>query len=175
MRKAGSILLLCIFLFNLIGYYPIFLIRQKGIIKRISVLSAQDSEARNLVVFRFNKYELASLKWLKKNEFSFKGGMYDVVKREMNIDGSEDLFCFFDRDEVNLLAGLKVHVDRNAENNAADQNKKQAEIKPILKDYCGAENQFYYLTLELSISYIVTDQQLISFIPEILSPPPKLS
>ena len=81
MKKAISIVLLGIFLFNTTGYYVFFKIAQieiKKEIKKEIKLSLQNDE---LTVITFLNSNINTIHWIENNkEFIYHNQMFDIVK-----------------------------------------------------------------------------------------------
>lgn len=126
-----------------------------------------------LVVFSFSRQELESLKWLKENEFSYEDEMYDVVMKENSSDGQTFYYCFKDKKEKRLLAGLQQHISRHIENDARVQKDKQIVSKNLLKDYFFPDNAIQFENTAIKFKFLLSDSHYNPFFPEIQSPPPK--
>lgn len=175
MRKLGSLLFLCVFLFNIVGYYPVFLLRQQNARNGISKIIDEKVTSGMLVVFTINEKEIASLKWIREDEFSYKDELFDVVFRETESDGRCRLYCINDKKEKALISGLKMHIAKHLENSGNNPDKKQNQVKPLLKDYCPPENTFHFVLFESVKKYIPSEKRYAGVITDKLSPPPEFS
>ncbi len=166
---------LCVFLFNIIGYYPVFLLRQQKIRNGISEMLDQNIASGTLVVFSFSKQEINSLRWIRENEFSLNDELYDVVLKENSSDGQTNLYCFKDKKEKRLLTGLQQHISRHLENDARTQKDKQNLIKNLLKDYFFPEKTIRFASTGIEHKFLPSYSHYKPFFPEKQSPPPKSS
>ncbi len=68
-------------------------------------------EEESLHHFSFTKQEYEHLNWQHKNEFQWKGVMYDVV-RTKTINNIIQVSCVNDKQESVLFAHLNDHIDQ---------------------------------------------------------------
>lgn len=66
-----------------------------------------------LIRFHFTQKEADRLVWLKKNEFRYKGGMYDVVRTNTLENSVVEYWCVSDHQETLLFARLDYFVRRD--------------------------------------------------------------
>lgn len=175
MRKVLSIVFLFVFLFNIIGYYPLFLLRQQHIRSEIASIIENNLTSGKLVRFIFSDEELAGLSWIKENEFRYKDEMYDIVFTKPAENGKSHLYCISDTKEKSLLTNLRSHISRETENGNSPQGKKQITGKPMLKDYCPPKNDFQFAPFLNHRNYFSIDEHYVTVIIDRVSPPPKFS
>lgn len=168
-KRAASIILLTVFLFNIVGYYAAFslltaanregmsaLLRNKGALETIYI---HKEELKNVVFSEDGK------------ELLIHGNMYDVE----DLTRSGDFFILQgvkDKKETNLLTALNKHVNQNSDSSAPQ--KKQNDKNPV-KDLFFHQNALAgasSFTLEFP-SYI---SRFTSYIlPPLPLPPPEVS
>ncbi len=173
MRKIFSISFLIVFLFNIMGYYPVFLLRQQNIRNELTHIINHNIASGILTVLSFEKSQINSLQWLKKNEFSYKGDMYDIVLKEIGQDGKIYYYCFLDKKEKHLLVQLEKHVSRNSADNDKNQKSERNFIKNLAKDFFAVENQFLITSNAIELDFIAIVSDYHSLIPTKEAPPPK--
>ncbi len=136
MKKAISIVLLGIFLFNTTGYYVFFKIAQieiKKEIKKEIKLSLQNDE---LTVITFLNSDINTIHWIENNkEFIYHNQMFDIVKSSSN-NNETTFYCINDKQEKKLFQNLEVQILKQIEhtkNSKSDSSKKNADN--IVKTY----------------------------------------
>ena len=100
MRKLSAILALCCLLFLNAGYYFLYKCRLAEIKESVrkEILSSRKHELTKLT---FSTEEIDQLDWEEKDEFRYKGEMYDVVSMEKKGD-KVIIFCLTDKKEKAL-------------------------------------------------------------------------
>ena len=97
MKKAISIFLLGIFLFNTAGYFVFFKIAQIEIKKEIKKEIKLNLQSEELTAITFLNSEIQSIPWIETNkEFIFRDQMFDVVKSESN-ETETTFYCINDK------------------------------------------------------------------------------
>jgi hypothetical protein len=172
-RRFLSISFIIIFLFNIVGYYPLFLLKRNLIRNEINTLISENITAESLTVLSFSSSELKSLKWLKEDEFSYKGELYDVVKNEIGKNGKIYLYCFNDTKERRLTAHFEKQLNRQIENDLSNQKNEQKLNNILLKDYCAPENIKIIAENVLEIKFFEYTPYFVSIQSDELVPPPK--
>lgn len=134
MKRFFALLFLFLYVYNLVGYLAVFSFLQyriHGEVKRMLKASVPASE---LILFAFHTAKLENgeypLQWLKKNEFRYRGGMFDIVTSRVNRD-STYFMCINDIQEERLFKNIGNHVQRHM-NDSNDQKNLDA-FKDILK------------------------------------------
>jgi hypothetical protein len=172
-RKLLSILFLGVFLFNIIGYYPVYLLRQSDIRNEVAKFFEQNFSKGELVVLSFDAAESRSLIWTDKNEFRYKGEMFDVMMKKTDSDGRLYFYCYSDQKEKKLEAGLDRHVNSQTERNTGNKQDKNDMTKNFLKEYFGTENNVRFAALVTDVEYLFTASYYTPVNPEKQSPPPR--
>jgi hypothetical protein len=163
-----------IYLFNLIGHYPVFLIRQQVIQDDLSNLINRGIAKGTLTVLSFDQQEINALNWTRKNEFRFMNNMYDVVLMDTDKDGTIRFYCIIDTKEKELIANFEKHISRNMESAANHQRHEQNLYKNLIKDYFLPDKVTSYTTFVNEFKYDWLIFLLISVTPETQIPPPKI-
>ncbi len=165
MKRLVLLFILTLFIFNISGYYFLFLFL--------------DSENRNemqydlvyetsLQTIRISKSEQKNI-IMRENgkEISYNGENYDV--KSISEEGDFIMFkCISDKNENNLVAQLSKNLKNNSNSNSSE--KKQS-INP-------AKDLFFYTKNIFSVSasefvFPVADCQLPTAYLAVFSPPPK--
>jgi hypothetical protein len=111
--KSVSLVLVLFLLFNVSGYYIWFNIAQDKIRKEIRSQIKAGLKDESLTIIRITEEIAPEIKWIRaKEEFTFRGEMYDVVKME-DRDGSKLIYCLNDVKEKKLIADFARKNDSN--------------------------------------------------------------
>lgn len=82
-----------------------------------AAISAGDGN--NVIRFDFTQKEFSALEWEGRSEFTFKGEMYDVVRKE-KVGESIVVWCMDDKSETALVNNyLKFHRPLSEKNTSA--------------------------------------------------------
>lgn len=92
-----------LFVFNIFGLFFAFKIKQSLIKKEMKTLIKKTISSEKLVQIRQTPENAKEFEWEHSKEFCYHGSMYDVIKKEINQDGSIIYFCIFDAKETSLL------------------------------------------------------------------------
>ena len=164
MKRIAPIFLLSIFLYNVVGYFAVFSVRDYT--NRVQI---RENMERNWplekIVIHQSELKTIALKD-SGNEFCLNGEMYDVKSKTTK--GDYIVFmCVKDKEEKQLLADLK----KNTENNSplSDLAKKFAKDFYFTANTVSVPCSSSY-TIQLSI----VNRQLSIFLP-LPSPPPRIS
>ncbi|UOQ50957.1 hypothetical protein [Hymenobacter cellulosivorans] len=111
MKQLISLVLLFLFAYNLVGFYPAYTWRQHQFRKQAEQQRRAQLPDKALVRIRVARAGTLELQWQEKHEFRWRGGLYDVVRQHVAAD-SITYFCWRDQGEEKLLAGLQKHVEQ---------------------------------------------------------------
>jgi len=132
LKRTFSIFLLISFLFNTAGYLLIFLLLQSSLKDNVREKISSNNYSQTLIVFANKNLNdgITELKFHDEKEFSFKGKMYDIIKRE-NKNDSVYFYCLADtkEDELNLA------LIKKGETGDSDKNSGNLVLlKNVLQD-----------------------------------------
>lgn len=166
MKNATVILLLIVFGFNLGGSYVILRMQQHKIRKEIVQQIKNGISESELTCISVTSENESQLIWKDREEFRYKGTMYDIVHIE--VSGKTKIYhCISDAQETKLIDKYnkelqKKRKHRNNRTNAVKTVKFLQKINPLpQKDELAISqkephpNFFYYnhyapLSLEIS-------------------------
>jgi hypothetical protein len=176
MRKILSIFLLCIFLYNTIGYYLAFKAVQMQVRKEVQHTLKQNLSKSQLTAITINKDSVKLLEWKEKGkEFHYQGELYDIVKSDENASAIT-FYCINDKQEEILFADLDRHITTHI---AADKPIKNSTSKKlvdhVVKLYFSNEQSYLFLRSEISSIPNTGSFDYLSNPVEITSPPPELA
>jgi hypothetical protein len=175
MRKFLSLVLCLVILFNVSGYYIAFKIMHIQARKEMKAYIKNNLDEDELEIIMISDSEISSasssFRFIKKNEFTYKGKLYDIVHQK--IEGSNTTFyCINDKKEEKLFANLDDHIKCHTDKYPVSKSRSAQLIKSIVKDALPEKKQILKSQTDsqnILYAYIVnlTEQ----FIPIILPPP----
>jgi hypothetical protein len=121
MKKAGSIFLLFIFLFNTMGYFIAFKINQEAIrrgMRKDIENGIINSSVSKIVI---ENSELASVNWIENDEFEYNNERYDLIKKSEN-SSNIIFYCINDSKESSLFSGMYEHVKNHISGTKSDKS-----------------------------------------------------
>ena len=135
MKQLSVFVLLAVLLYQLVGAYPVALwrqheFRQAAEGKRRAALP----DAALVRVAVAGPAQAKELAWHEAGEFSYRGHLFDVVRQQVRAD-STIYFCWPDRGEEHLLAGLAEHVRAFAHPDAGTRKSAQKMLDYLAKLY----------------------------------------
>lgn len=113
MRNRIALVFFLVVAWQLVGVTSWFELSRIQIRQDIKAKIKKGVPDHELTQFTFSSVEVENLIWLKKNEFSLNGRLYDVVYRTTNEDGKVVLKCIDDIQEKKLFASLGESTARN--------------------------------------------------------------
>jgi hypothetical protein len=126
-------LFVSVFLFNIWGYYPVFIFQQHKVRSEAKDF-AEKGYGKAKFVFTFTQQQFDALRWIKENEFVLNGSYYDILKQQLNRNGTVTLYCYLDSKETKLVDHFNKHISRNMEDRATSQNNGKNNVKNPIKD-----------------------------------------
>ena len=166
-----TILLICCFLLNIIGFHIFFYFRQgevKTEMKKLLRLNVNINEER----FAFSLNDIGAfqkLKWEGDNEFSLNGEMYDIIGKKIQ-DGKIVIRCIRDKEETALVNKLKDNWRENEKSNKI-VNKLFELLQTPFYNAKSEEIAFKELTIN---SFCFPFERLPLQVKKIPTPPPQL-
>lgn len=174
LRKAFSILLLFVFLYNLVGYYVVFNMIQFQVKDEVKYLLKHNVPLEDLVLISIENNESSLLTWTKPHkEFRYQGQMYDVVLKE--IKGSKTLYsCIHDFKESKLFENLDIHIKNYISHHPEQQNKTKSLLNIMAKLFFLQKNTLSLETYSLiKKTHSVYTQNYQSIALDLRYPPPQ--
>ena len=128
-------MLLAVFLYNLVGVYPVALWRQHTF-RRVAEAQRRRALPDRLLtrVAVARQAKSTDLVWHEAEEFSYRGHLFDVVRQHTWADSTIYL-CWPDRGEEQLLASLVEHVREFAQPDAGTRKAAQKALNYLAKLY----------------------------------------
>jgi hypothetical protein len=176
LKKAISILILSVFLYNTIGFLAAhsFL---SNYYKELGLREVEEiADADEIQILMFDKSDIQNSKidfmWVHSAEFKYDGDMYDIVKKEEN-ENQIILYCLNDSKETKLEKDFERELDNSTTNkkqNSGDNNP----FNTLNSEATGesALNLPDVTKISYGFNYI---KNYVPICTEIPSPPPKLS
>lgn len=174
MKKAASIFLLGIFLFNIVGYFIVFKVAQLEARKEIKTKIKLGIPDRELTAIEFKKSDLPNIHWEKENkEFYYQDKLYDVVKKDEK-SACVIFYCIDDKQEQVLFSSLDEHVNTFITSHNSKSNSSSKKLNEhVVKIYFSNSFDFKFITNSNLVSYSFSAKNYPSEFPEINSPPPE--
>lgn len=135
MKQLSVFALLAVFLYQLVGVYPVALWRQhefRKVAENQRRAGLPDAALVRVAVARHA--EPAVLVWHEAQEFSYRGQLFDVVRQHAGPD-STIYFCWPDRGEEHLLASLTKHVREFTHPDAGTRKSARKALAYLAKLY----------------------------------------
>lgn len=164
-------MLVAVFFFHAAGYFMFFTSQRYFIREEIKSRIQNNLPEAEMTkwVFKAGSDELKKIYWYDKNEFRYRGKMYDIVRQEININGEIIYYCINDSQEEALFENLDQLVEN--EIHQQNQNHQKVKVKPVI-------DLFYYKCITLRC----LDEEIFFFnyplmkhcsnIPDTPAPPP---
>ena len=112
-RKVISILIICIFSIQLVGFTVYFFHEKAKISKQLKTYLKKGVPKNQLINFDFSKVQFQNLQWTKlKKEFKIEDRYYDIVWKKDH-KGRVILQCVDDQQESKLFKNLAFYLEKN--------------------------------------------------------------
>ncbi len=173
-KRLVAFLILLLYLYNLAGYLVAFSVLQQRIQREVKLMLKATVPPSELMTFSFHSEQLQrgdyGLVWLKKNEFRYRGGMYDVVSQNV-VGDSTQFFCINDVQEERLFENLALHVQRQTGDSPDQKNLDSfhGAFKHSLHTGCT----WLAALFPTGRSEIEPREQIVSMPRDVLLPPPR--
>lgn len=134
-KKILLILVSLLFLYNIVGFYFVFIQKQLAIKREVKkiILQKIPEDELELIKIPVNSNN-KDFKWVEKDkEFRYKGKMYDIVKQKI-VDGFIYFYCINDKKEESLFKYLAEHIKNIIDANAPLSEKNKNITKNIIID-----------------------------------------
>jgi hypothetical protein len=135
LKQLSVFVLLAVFLYNLVGAYPVALWRQHEF-RRVAEAQRRAGlpDAALMRVAVAQHATPAGLVWHEAQEFSYRGQRFDVVRHYTRADSTVYL-CWPDPGEAHLLVTLAEHVREFAQPDAGTRKSAQKMLDYLAKLY----------------------------------------
>jgi hypothetical protein len=170
LKKVFSVVLAVIFIYNISGYYFIFLIQQSEN-RDLIQYRLKTKQVNDLVLIKLEN-ENCDIEWENENEFSLDGKMYDVAFK-VKKGSSNFLYCYNDSKEESLFTSVKNHISNHLDQNAPNDKSKAKEKGPLMDFIAEFANN---LTINNLITFNPSVYRLAlnDFKTEFPDPPPQI-
>ncbi len=173
MKKILPLFLLCIFLFNTVGYYIVFKVAQVEARKEIKSKIEQGLSLDELTEIKIDNQNLKNIQWIKKDkEFYHNNELFDIVKIHSN-STSTTFYCITDEKEHELFSNLDEHITTfiSGEKKNDSHSKKLAEH--VVKIYFNHTFSFQFQDSISKCTFATFQLNYLSESPKTCSPPPE--
>lgn len=175
MKKAVSIFLFGIFLFNMAGYFIAFKSVQYQVKKDIKAEIKKNLNADELTSIVIYRKQLNKIDWLEKGkEMYHEGKLYDIVRQIENAE-TITFYCINDKQEEVLFANLEEHINTHIANNPIKNQEQKKITDNVIKLYFSNEQSIKCNTgLFAETEFLAANLIYKSALIETDSPPPEL-
>jgi len=173
LKKVIAIFLIIIFSINLFGSVLLYFIQKSEIQKEFRLYLKHTVSINNLTLIKIpnNKKSKNSLYFTKRDEFRFKGSMYDIVKKKVT-DDSIYYYCYNDKKEENLHKNFVINFKRSNEGTNSSRRNFLKLTKLLTFGFLDSKDKFENVIKDKQTTIFIESQH-ISFIPDTSSPPPE--
>ncbi len=176
LRRLTSLLFAAALIFNLVGAYLVFESTRVAVRKEIKKRIKAGVPEKDLHVLRFRLDDVesgsAGIQWKHKGEFSYRGKMYDIVRKTADQEFIT-YYCINDTEEEQLFARLDELVNDYASGDKNTRDKTRNKLRLLVQELVKPAM--------LTLSVFPGNLRVISgftfafteYCPEIPSPPPR--
>ncbi len=174
MRKAASLFLLCIFLFNTVGYYIAFMAVQYEVKTEMESKIRSGVNTDGLTMIAINKKDLSNIEWTERNEeMRYKGELYDVVK-SAETNASVTFYCINDSKENTLFTTLDEHINMHIATNKSIKNESSKKVMDtLIKIYFSNASCVNFIDFSPDTSFPSANLIYTAAVIKISPPPPQ--
>jgi hypothetical protein len=149
MRKLASILLILLLLFNVLGYYGLFLglnyQNKQQLIQRLDLADYNESEAVTLRIPISIPYAIDAKEFERVDgEFEHQGEYYHLVKQRLSQD-TLYIVCIKDNNSKRIHQALEDYVKTFTDNPAGGTNSVKV-IPTFIKEYVSASFEMKHIS-----------------------------
>ncbi len=176
MKKAASLFLLSIFLFNAVGYYFVYKAAQYQIKYEMQSEIKQGADNNEFETLTISKNNLHYVEWLETGkEMRYNNKLYDIVKCT-ETSSAVTFYCINDTKEESLFANLEEHINTHIAGKPTKNENQKKSIGNIIKLYFNNDLSIN-LNLVSSEKHIFSSNNFTykSTLIETDSPPPELA
>ena len=140
MKKFLAFILLALFIYQIIGFVPVFLMERMIVRKEIKKMIKASVPQHELTVFHFTEAEFDALQWVKPGkEFILNDKMFDIVRKSES-SGNITVHVINDTQERQLFADLDDQVNRQADSSPSSEAgiKLCKLFNSAIHESCGA-------------------------------------
>ena len=162
-----------LFTWQLVGFLLFFEYNHYHIKKEIKCLLKSGVPENELVDFHFTKDQINQLTWIKSNEFEWKGHLFDVVERKVDVNGKVHFKCISDTQEKVLFKDLNKSIADNL--NGHGKSTPVGKVIKLMSFPFLFKSQFSYIIKSVEPqqrSFFADIFNIIKVAIEPLTPPP---
>jgi hypothetical protein len=173
LKKTIAIFLILLFAINLFGGVLLFLIQKSEIQNEFRQYLKHSVSVNNLTLIKITKNNKSnnSLIFTKRDEFRYKGSMYDIVKKKVTKEAIY-YYCFNDKKEENLRKNFVNNFKRSEEGSNSSKRNFLILEKLLTIGFLDRKDKFENVIKDKQTTVFITSHH-ISFITDTSSPPPE--
>ena len=172
MKRIAVIALLFVFLFNTMGYLVVYRYNRYVLRRDMVALIRSGSFHEKIFILKVLQPEKQPrFHWLKKNEFSWLGSLYDVVTMRKAGD-TTFFYCLHDRKEEDLLTDYSLFLKRH--NSTANQSHSVLSLlSSLITQALVQQPDFAAVSPGVNFQFAEFRQVFASVCQACTAPPPK--
>ncbi|MEI6898502.1 MAG: hypothetical protein WCL00_01390 [Bacteroidota bacterium] len=177
MKKLFASFLVVIFLFNTVGYFFVFSYNQYVLQQDIRNLIKAHHFDHSCKILKIPvAYSNKDFSRLNKEEFRYKGVLYDLISEEIN-GNIFTIRCIVDKQENNLISGFSHSQEyANSQNNSGNAKHTAALLHLMVNEALFEKPLTSNFTRFPSVvKYQIPVYPLYSFLIPPFSPPPEFT
>lgn len=176
-RKIVAVFFVFVFLFNAVGYFVFFKVRQHSIRHEIKLKLIRSVPESELTILSFHPEadEYKEVEWKEPHEFRYRGRMYDISYQETDAQGVIHFHCINDTQEEELFAHLDEHVQNHISNTGKNEKNGKSVLKKIVDDYFFEKVDIHSLDVRSVFSFSFLFLSVNSISSDVITPPPDLA
>ncbi len=174
-KTIFSLLFTGIFLFNVLGYYPLFLLKEYRIEQEFKKDLSQHLNTKDFTFIKIDK-DNNEVKWVGDDELWYQGNLYDVIVKN-KVGNSLEIYCINDKQETCLYEKLNQHVKSNANESSSSDTPNKANVKSMI-DNCVVPTTVFNFSIigtQLNSPPKNTYNLLSAYADVVTSPPDQLA
>lgn len=168
LKKGILIFFLGLFAYLIGGYIVVFKTQQYSIKKSIKHQLKNGVPKGDLVRIVITDNNKSLLKWEEKNEFWYKGDIYDIVNTHKRQKDTVVYYCINDKDEKILFVNL-FHLTRKTEKNKQILNDLNSFFK--LKYLCDKSESVFLFNFKSKYNCFAVKPIIFAYLKVELPPP----
>ena len=175
-RKLLALLFIAVIFFNLCGYYFIFLAEQNDLkCEMKSLIHSGKMNEFSEVIITSNPYNDPDFRWNDKNEFLYKGHLYDVISLKAS-GNNWFITCINDTKEEQLISDYRHYNDLLSESSFPSRPHQSQVLSQLMITSALLTEQagmFKQQPRDFKFNEYLSDLSFIPITPP--TPPPKVS
>ena len=168
LKRSLALIILVAFLFNLMGYYPYFVVLQYHIKNQIKSQIRENLDKDILIEISFNKSKNEQPTWVRQGKELIYGGKYYDIVSVLRKGSISVFYCIDDKKETCLVNQFMKSSKNRLRQVAVAFLHSLMQVK-----YSENDNQDICFDTSKPIKHFITNSSIHSRVVEFDTPPPK--